>query len=111
MTDQFFGKSVRRKEGLGKVTGACKYIDDDVVPGCLHGVTVRSKCARGRIKKIEFTGNLPWHEFVIVTAKDIPGSNVVALILEDQPYLATHGHYFFLPRQGFGCSAITRSMN
>ena len=88
MTDQLFGKSARRKEGLGKVTGACKYIDDDIVPGCLHGVTVRSKCARGRIKKIEFTGNLPWHEFVVVTAKDIPGSNVVALILEDQPYLA-----------------------
>ncbi len=88
MADQLFGKPTRRKEGVGKVTGACKYIDDDTVPGCLFGVTVRSKCARGKIKKIEFSGDLPWHEIIVVTAKDIPGSNVVALILEDQPYLA-----------------------
>ena len=44
--------------------------------------------ARGRIKSIDFEGNIPWHEFVVVTAKDIPGENYVALILNDQPYLA-----------------------
>src|SRR6185436_4607695 len=32
--------------------------------------------------------DIPWGEFTIVTAKDIPGENYVALILNDQPYLA-----------------------
>src|SRR5207244_11663468 len=32
--------------------------------------------------------DIPWDEFTIVTAKDIPGENYVALILNDQPYLA-----------------------
>jgi xanthine dehydrogenase molybdopterin-binding subunit B len=54
----------------------------------LHGVTVRSPKPRGRIRRISFKGNLPWDEFVVVTAKDIPGANHVALILDDQPYLA-----------------------
>ena len=54
----------------------------------LHGTTVRSQIARGRIKNISFEGDIPWDEFTIVTAKDIPGENYVALILNDQPYLA-----------------------
>src|SRR5437660_8541511 len=53
-----------------------------------QGVTVRSSIARGRIKNISFEGDIPWDEFTIITAKDIPGENYVALILNDQPYLA-----------------------
>jgi len=82
------GKSVPRKEGRQKVTGAALYIDDLTFPGMLHGATVRSSISRGRIKKISFEGDIPWDEFTIVTAKDIPGENYVALILNDQPYLA-----------------------
>src|SRR5439155_9238528 len=62
--------------------------DDQVLPGMLHGVTIRTPCARGRIVKIVFAPPIPWDEFTIVTAKDIPGHNAVALITEDQPYLA-----------------------
>ena len=82
------GKSIPRKEGRKKVTGAALYIDDLTFPGMLHGTTVRSTIARGRIKNISFEGEIPWEEFTIVTAKDIPGENYVALILNDQPYLA-----------------------
>jgi CO/xanthine dehydrogenase Mo-binding subunit len=82
------GQSAPRKEGRRKVTGAALYVDDLSFPGMLHGVTVRSEVPRGRIKNIAFTGDIPWEEFVIVTAKDIPGENYVALILNDQPYLA-----------------------
>src|SRR6266487_4969511 len=100
------GKSIPRKEGRKKVTGAALYVDDLKFEGMLHGVTVRSSIARGRIKSITFEGrgpaiegqppataggsdcNIPWDEFTIVTAKDIPGENYVALILNDQPYLA-----------------------
>ncbi len=96
------GKSIPRKEGRRKVTGQALYIDDLSFPGMLHGVTVRSSISRGRIKSISFDQppatpggsdrNIPWEEFTIVTAKDIRelklGENYVALILNDQPYLA-----------------------
>ncbi len=82
------GKSAPRKEGRKKVTGQALYVDDISFPEMLHGTTVRSPVARGRIKNISFEGDIPWTEFTIVTVKDIPGENYVALILNDQPYLA-----------------------
>src|SRR6185369_12588264 len=82
------GKSAPRKEGRKKVTGQALYVDDISFPEMVHGVTVRSSSARGRIKNISFAGDIPWNEFTIVTARDIPGDNYVALILNDQPYLA-----------------------
>ncbi len=82
------GKSIPRKEGRKKVTGQALYVDDLRFPEMLHGTTVRSPVARGRIKSIAFGGDIPWDEFAVVTAKDIPGANYVALILNDQPYLA-----------------------
>src|SRR5215467_491561 len=84
------GKSFPRKEGRKKVTGAALYVDDLSFPEMLHGATVRSPAARGKIKNISFEGDLPWDEFTVVTAKDIPGANYVALILNDQPYLAAN---------------------
>jgi len=82
------GQAIPRKEGREKVTGRARYVDDLVFPGMLHGVTVRSPAARGRIRAIHFDKNIPWDEFTIVTAKDIPGENCVTLILHDQPCLA-----------------------
>ena len=86
--DHPVGKKVPRKEGRKKVTGQALYVDDLSFPEMLHGVTVRSPVARGRITKISFEGDIPWDEFTVVTAKDIPGGNYVALLLNDQPYLA-----------------------
>ena len=85
------GKSAPRKEGRKKVTGAALYVDDISFPEMIHGTTVRSPAARGRIKNISFGGGIPWSEFTIVTAADIRdnhGENCVALIIYDQPYLA-----------------------
>jgi CO/xanthine dehydrogenase Mo-binding subunit len=59
-----------------------------VLPGMLYGATVRSTIARGRIRKISYGPGIPWEEFVTITAKDIPGKNCIALILDDQPCLA-----------------------
>src|SRR5260370_33461463 len=87
MAEHAVGTSVPRKEGRNKVTGKAIYVDDHVLPGMLHGVTVPTPRARGRIRNISFAPEIPWDEFTIVTAKDIPGQNVVALIVDDQPYL------------------------
>lgn len=88
METRVIGKSVPRKEGREKVTGRARYVDDLAFPGMLHGVTVRSPTARGRIRGIFFEGDIPWKEITIVTAKDIPGNNCILLLIEDQPCLA-----------------------
>lgn len=85
--DSPIGKAIPRKEGPRKLTGQAKYIDDLEFEG-LYGTTVRSTIARGKIKSIQFGKGVPWEEFTVVTAKDIPGKNYVALILQDQPFLA-----------------------
>jgi CO/xanthine dehydrogenase Mo-binding subunit len=86
--EHIIGKSVPRKEGRDKVTGAARYIDDMTMPGMLYGATVRSQIPRGVIKKISFGSQFDWSEFVTVTAKEIPGKNCIALIGDDQPCLA-----------------------
>ncbi len=88
MKESIIGKSILRPEGRGKVTGSARYIDDLDFPGMLHGATVRSPVARGRIKAIHFGESIPWDQFTVVTAKDIPGKNYVALMINDQPCLA-----------------------
>ena len=88
MKDPQIGKPVPRKEGREKVTGSARYVDDLTFPEMIHGVTVRSSIPRGKILDIQFGAGIPWDEFTIVTAKDIPGKNCVALLIEDQPCLA-----------------------
>jgi CO/xanthine dehydrogenase Mo-binding subunit len=82
------GKNEPRRDGPAKLTGRALYLDDVAIPGCWHGVTVRSTVPHGRIKSIAYDPAFPWDECVIVTAKDIPGKNLVALIEPDQPLLA-----------------------
>src|SRR5260221_11719393 len=82
------GRNVPRREGAEKLTGRARYLDDLPIPGCWHGVSVRASVPQGRIKKISFDSSFPWDQCVVVTAKDIPGKNVVTLIEPDQPLLA-----------------------
>ena len=85
---QIVGAAVPRKEGRDKVTGRARYVDDMTLAGMIYGATVRSTIPRGRIKRINFGPAIPWDEFVVVSANDIPCKNCIALILEDQPCLA-----------------------
>jgi CO/xanthine dehydrogenase Mo-binding subunit len=82
------GASSPRKEGREKLTGRARYIDDLSFPEMLYGATVRSRVPRGKIKNIHFGEGVDWNEFVVVSAKDIPAKNYIALIENDQPCLA-----------------------
>jgi len=86
--ERIVGTSALRKEGVAKVRGTARYIDDTTFPGMLFGATVRSTVPRGRILNIHLSDGIPWDEFVIVRAKDIPGENTIALINRDWPCLA-----------------------
>ena len=80
------GRNVLRKEGVEKVTGAARYIDDLAFPGMLYGRTIRSTIPAGDIVGIrpDFSPS----GYTVVNYRDIPGRNIVALIDDDQPCLA-----------------------
>jgi CO/xanthine dehydrogenase Mo-binding subunit len=79
------GNSVPRKDGIGKATGHALYADDIVMPGMLHGRTIRSTIPHGRIRSVKVVGETPG--LIVVDHRDIPGRNVVDLIEQDQPFL------------------------
>ena len=81
------GRNVARKDSRAKVTGEARYADDLTFPGMLYGRTIRSTIPCGRITGVRH--ELEPQGFVVVTARDIPGKNVVELIEYDQPCLAT----------------------
>lgn len=82
------GTSVPRKDGRDKVSGRATYVDDMQFPEVLYGATVRSPIARGRLIAVHFDSGIPWDEFTIVRAADIPGRNCIASLTDDQPCLA-----------------------
>ncbi len=82
------GSPVPRKEGVDKLLGRARYIDDVEREGMWHGATVRSTIPRGLIRSIGFDRKIDWSEFAVVTAADIPGHNHIQLIFADQPCLA-----------------------
>ena len=84
------GTSPPRKEGRAKVLGAAQYIDDLTLPNMWHGCTIRSTIARGRIRNIAFAPHIPWSEYAIVRAHDIPGENTIVHLTKDHPCLAAH---------------------
>jgi CO/xanthine dehydrogenase Mo-binding subunit len=82
------GASVPRKEGVDKLLGRARYVDDMEREGMWHGATVRSTIPRGLIRAIRFDRRIDWSEFAVVTAADIPGHNHIQLIFADQPCVA-----------------------
>jgi CO/xanthine dehydrogenase Mo-binding subunit len=81
------GSSPPRRDGFDKVTGRARYLDDLRFPGQLWGRTIRSTVPRGRLQSITFDPSFDWTGITTVTAKDIPGENVINLIVDDQPCL------------------------
>ncbi|MBI4879962.1 MAG: xanthine dehydrogenase family protein [Planctomycetes bacterium] len=80
------GHSEERKDGVAKVRGTARYVDDMTFPGMLHARTIRSTIACGEVLAVRHA--LEEQGFTVVTARDIPGENVIALIADDQPCLA-----------------------
>jgi CO/xanthine dehydrogenase Mo-binding subunit len=78
------GRNVKRKDGIGKATGRVKYADDLSFPGMIYGRTIRTTVPAGRIRDIRFQLG---SGFTICDHRDIPGRNVVSLIVDDQPCL------------------------
>ncbi len=85
---RYVGSEVTRPDGPSKVRGSARYVADLAVPGAWHGGTVRSDAAHGRLRGFERDPRFDWSRAVVVGPDDIPGENVQALIVDDQPVLA-----------------------
>src|SRR5512143_2098970 len=85
------GTSLPRVDGVAKVTGRARYLDDLEAPGVWYGATVRSAIAHGVLEAIDLDPAFDWSKVVVATAADIPGKNVIALIEDDQPALVAIG--------------------
>ncbi len=79
------GTNVLRKEGVEKVTGRARYLDDLSFPNLLYGRTIRSTIPAGEIADVRC--QFDRRGFTVVDYRDIPGRNIVALIDDDQPCL------------------------
>ena len=89
------GTSVPRRDAPAKVAGLARYTDDLLFPGAWYGLTVRSTETHARLLGIERDPGFDWSDVILLTAADIPGENVVNLIMDDQPALAADviNHY------------------
>jgi CO/xanthine dehydrogenase Mo-binding subunit len=90
------GASLPRVDGLAKVTGRARYLDDLPAPGAWHGATVRASVPHGVLEAIELADDhgVDWSQVVVVTAADIAahgGHNLIHLIEDDQPALVAVG--------------------
>jgi len=79
---------MQRREGLAKLTGRERYVDDLPLEGALWGMTVRSPAPRGRVTLVRFRPEVDWSEIVVVDHRDVPAANEILLIERDQPVLA-----------------------
>lgn len=105
------GKSPLRTDGVAKVTGEAKYVDDLRDEEFLWGMTVRSKVARGTIKSITYDPDYEWTDIVRVDYRDVPagGQNVVSHLTDDQPALAsTEIRHMYEPIVLLACADLER---
>jgi CO/xanthine dehydrogenase Mo-binding subunit len=83
------GERVRRPDAPDKVKGSALYIEDLSFSGSLWGAVLRSPHPHARIARLDVARarTIPGVRAVL-TAKDIPGRNLIPMIQSDWPVLA-----------------------
>ncbi len=83
------GESVRRPDGVPKVTGEFEYSSDMSVDGMLWGATLRSPHPSARIWSMDTSeAEAMPGVFAALTHEDVPGRKVYGMEIPDQPVLA-----------------------
>ncbi|MFI5449299.1 MAG: xanthine dehydrogenase family protein molybdopterin-binding subunit [Candidatus Bathyarchaeia archaeon] len=87
---RWIGKSIPRKEGIGKTTGDTKFFSDMILPNMLWAKVARSKYPHALIRKIDVSKaeSLPG-VVTVLTHKDVPGLNGFGIVIPDQPVLCS----------------------
>ena len=83
------GESIRRADGIPKLTGNFAYASDLYADGMLWAATLRSPYSHARIVRIDTTTALAMAGVrAVVTQEDVPGRQTFGQELQDQPVLS-----------------------
>jgi CO/xanthine dehydrogenase Mo-binding subunit len=83
------GKSLKRPDARGKVTGETKFLTDMKIDRMVYAYPVFSTISFGSIKSIDDQDlKTDPHFIAAFYAQDIPGENQVGVIIDDQPLIA-----------------------
>ena len=88
-------KTVKKVDARRKLEGKAKFLDDYSYDGMIYGQFFCSNSHHGIIKKIIFPQEYDLSQFIIVSAKDIPGKNIVPEPECDQPFIAEKEVFHF----------------
>src|SRR5918995_2080321 len=90
------GESVKRADGIPKVTGEFAYSSDLYAAGMLWGHTVRSPHAHALITEIDISEAVAMPGVhAVLTHDDVPGEKRYGLEFRDQPVLAADRVRYF----------------
>lgn len=83
------GQRVHRPDGPDKVMGSALYVEDLAFAGTLHAGTLRSPHPHARVARLDASAarTRPGVRAVL-TARDVPGQNVIPMVQPDWPVLA-----------------------
>ena len=82
------GSSILKADAIAKVTGKALFAADLKRPGMVYAKVVRSETAHAVIDSIDVSEAAAFPGVVAVfTAKDVPGTNGVGMIIKDEPVL------------------------
>ena len=80
------GESVRRPDGIPKVTGGFAYASDLVADRMLWGATLRSPFARARLAALDTAPAMAMPGVhAVLTQDDVPGLATFGQVHQDQP--------------------------
>jgi aerobic-type carbon monoxide dehydrogenase small subunit (CoxS/CutS family) len=87
--DAVIGKSVRRIDAPGKVSGRLRYAGDMTMPGMLHVQVLRSPHAHARLVSIDTSAaDAMTGVEGVITSADVPGEDGFGVFVNDQPIMA-----------------------
>jgi len=82
------GRKVSRVDAIAKATGRALFVDDLSFPRMLYGKVKRSPYPHAKIKEINTEKLKNINDVYVVTADNIPGENVIPIIMRDWPVIA-----------------------
>lgn len=91
-TDGRIAQDVFRIDAMEKTLGAGEYADDIALPGMVYAGAVRSAYPRAIVEHIDISKAMRHPDVIaVITAEDIPGSNVSGHIMRDWDTLIAKG--------------------
>lgn len=89
LSNVIVGQRMRRPDAPDKVKGSARYVEDLAFGGSLHAAVLRSPHAHARIAALDVARARGLAGVrAVLTARDIPGRNLVPMVQADWPVLA-----------------------